>query len=162
MLKKATDIPITMLSWLIETMRPLTGAGAISAMYMGAMSNAAPTPKPPIMRATTSARNDGASAEATAETTNRSAAPISTNLRPKRSLKGPANIIASVAVRVSEATDQPSSILVKSNSASINFTTPEMTEASKPMRKPPRATIMAILAVNHMLALMLAGRLSRV
>ena len=52
--------------------------------------------------------------------------------------------MASVAVKVSEATDQPSWILVRENSVSMNPTTPEMTDASKPIRKPPRATMTAI------------------
>ena len=65
-------------------------------------------------------------------------------LRPYLLLKGPATNIATVAVKVRELTAHPNSILVSSNSISKNFTTPEITEASKPIRKPPKATISEI------------------
>jgi len=68
---------------------------------------------------------------------------LSTVRRPKRSLSGPDTIIAKVAVSVSEATAQPSSMLLSLNSGSMKVTTPEITEASKPIRKPPSATISA-------------------
>jgi hypothetical protein len=78
-----------------------------------------------------------------AETVNKAAAIRSTGRRPRRSLRGPASIIAMVDVSVREATDQPSSILLRPNSGSMKPTTPEMTEASKPIKKPPSATISA-------------------
>jgi hypothetical protein len=53
--------------------------------------------------------------------------------------------MASVAVRVRQLTAQPNWSFVSSNSTSINPTTPEITEASNPIRKPPRATINAIV-----------------
>ncbi len=146
---------MTMLSWLNETMRPRISAGAISAMYIGAMISAAPTPRPPTMRAMTRVMKFGASADAIADTANSTAAIFSTGRRPMRSLNGPATIIASVAVSVSEATDHPSSILVRLNSISIKPTTPEITDASKPIRKPPSATIMATVTVNRVLLVML-------
>ena len=68
-----------------------------------------------------------------------------TGRRPRRSLSGPDTIMAKVAVSVSEATDQPSSILVRLNSGSMKVTTPEITDASKPIRKPPSATVSATL-----------------
>ena len=145
--KKAAEMPITMLSWLNETIWPLILGGETSAMYMGAIMRAAPTPIPPIIRAITSTRKVGARAEATAETANNTAAYLSTSRRPILSLKGPATIIAKVAVSVRELTDQPNSILVKSNSGAINFTTPEITEASNPIKNPPKATIRAIKTV---------------
>ena len=77
----------------------------------------------------------------------RTAAILRTGLRPMRSLSGPAIIIANVAVNVSDATDQPSSIFVRLNSGSMKVTTPDMTEASKPIRKPPSATISATFIV---------------
>ena len=128
-------------------MRPRSLGGAISAMYMGAMISAAPTPKPPSMRAATRTAKLGATAQTSAEIVNRTAAILSTGRRPSRSLSGPETIMASVAVRVSDATDQPSSILDRLNSGSMNPTTPEMTDASKPIRNPPSATISAVLTV---------------
>jgi len=47
-------MPITMFSWLNDTIRPRTSGAASSAMYIGAMISAAPTPRPPSMRAATS------------------------------------------------------------------------------------------------------------
>jgi hypothetical protein len=68
--------------------------------------------------------------------------------RPNRSLSGPATIIPSVAVSVRELTAQPSWIVESPNSSSMNRTTPEMTEASNPMRKPPSATIRVVRTTN--------------
>ena len=64
--------------------------------------------------------------------------------RPNRSASGPATIIASVEVSVSEATENPSCAFVSENSVSIKPTTPEITDASKPMRNPPSATMSAV------------------
>ena len=147
MLKNAAEMPMTMLSWLKDTMRPRIFAGAISAMYIGAMISAAPTPKPPSIRAATSEMKSGAIAEARAETANSAAAILNTGLRPSRSLSGPDTIMARVAVSVSDATDQPSSIRVRSNSGPMKDTTPEMTDASNPMRKPPSATMSATVTM---------------
>jgi len=63
---------------------------------------------------------------------------------PNRSLNGPAIIIASVDVSVSEATEKPSCAFESEKSVSMNPTTPEITEASNPMRKPPSATMKAV------------------
>ena len=144
-MKNASEIPITIFNWLKETILPRIAGGAISAMYIGANIKEAPTPNPPIILAITKVKNVGAKAEAKADMAYKIAAYRNTVLLPIASLSGPANIIARVAVSVSEATDQPNSNLVSPNSGSMNFTTPEITEASKPMSKPPRATIMAII-----------------
>ena len=118
--------------------------GEISAIYIGAIMSEAPTPNPPIMRAATRNQNEGASAEAIAEMAYKTAARKSTRRRPNASLRGPATIMASVAVRVNELTAHPSCKLVNSNCCSMKPTTPDMTDASKPIRKPPRATIRAV------------------
>ncbi|MGK0373182.1 MAG: hypothetical protein ACJAW1_003454 [Glaciecola sp.] len=55
--------------------------------------------------------------------------------------------MAKVAVKDKEATAQPNSNLLKANSGSMNLTTPEMTEASKPIRNPPKAAIKLIFNV---------------
>ncbi len=95
-------------------------------------------------------------ADAMADSVNKMAATFRTGRRPKRSLMGPAIIIARVAVSVNEATAQPTWILLRSNSGPINPTTPEITEASKPIRKPPNATISATLTVNSVFDVMLS------
>ncbi len=99
------------------------------------------------MRANTRNEKLGATADSIADTANNNAAILSTGRRPMRSLSGPDNIIASVAVSASDDTDQPTWIFVRENSTSMKPTTPEITDASKPMRKPPRATNRAIVAV---------------
>ena len=116
-------------------------------MYIGAMINAAPTPRPPSIRADTNQKKFGASADAIAEMPNSSAATLSTGRRPTRSLNGPDTIIANVAVSAREDTDHPSWILVSENSVSINPTTPEITDASKPIRNPPSATMSATVTM---------------
>ncbi len=100
------------------------------------------------MRAITSVTNPGATAEAIADTANSKAAIFRTGRRPMRSLSGPENIMPSVAVSASEETDQPTSIGVRANSPWMNPTTPDITEASKPIRKPPSATISAVRVMN--------------
>lgn len=74
MLKNAAEIPVTMFSWLKETIWPRMCAGEISAMYIGATMSEAPTPSPPIIRAATSAWKLGARADAMAEIAYRTAA----------------------------------------------------------------------------------------
>ena len=119
-------------------------------MYIGAKINEAPTPNPPTIRATTKNQKLVANAEPTAEMAYKMAAYLKTVLLPIRSLRGPAVIMAKVAVRVNDATDQPNSSLVKSNSGSINRTTPDMTEASNPIKSPPSATIRAIIIIMYL------------
>jgi hypothetical protein len=87
-------------------------------------------------------RKLGAKADAMADKKNRAAAHLSTGFLPNLSLKGPAVTIANVAVSDKDATAHPNSILDKLNSGSINLTTPDITDASKPIRKPPKATMM--------------------
>jgi len=46
----ASRIPSTILNWVIATRRPRTRAGEISAIYMGEMTDAPPTARPPMKR----------------------------------------------------------------------------------------------------------------
>jgi len=101
----------------------------------------APTPKPPSIRANTRKAKVGDSAENMADRAYNMAAIESTRFLPQRSLKGPAINMAMVAVSVKELTAHPNSNFDSLNSGSINLTTPEMTDASNPIRKPPSATI---------------------
>ena len=96
----------------------------------------------------------GARAEEIAETAYKTAAILNKVLLPNRSLSGPETIIARVAVSVRELTAQPNSILVSSNSASINFITPEITDASNPISKLPNATVRAIPVMLFLLFIM--------
>ena len=130
-----------MFNWFKLTKRPRIFGGAISAKYMGPTINEAPTPKPPIIRAITKLTKSTASAEATAEMAYNTAAASKIARRPSRSLKGPAVSIPKVAVSVKEPTAQPKPRSLNPNSGRINRTTPETTEASKPIKKPPKATL---------------------
>ncbi len=111
---------------------------------MGAIISEIPTPTPPSIRARTKNQNSVAEAEVIAEIAYNIAAYVSIFFLPIRSLIGPATNIVIVATKVRQATAQPSCIFVNSKYGSINLTTPEITEASKPIKKPPRATIKAI------------------
>jgi hypothetical protein len=67
LVKNAAEIPTTILSWLKETNRPRIAGGDVSAMYMGAIINEAPTPNPPIILATTRKTKLGAKADKMAD-----------------------------------------------------------------------------------------------
>ena len=104
---------MTIFNWLNETILPLSSGGEISAIYMGAIMSEVPTPKPPIILAITRKINDGARADAIAETAYKIAAKESNRFLPYLSLKGPVIIIAKVAVSVRELTAHPNSNLLK-------------------------------------------------
>ncbi len=69
-------------SWLKDTMRPRHADGEISAMYMGAVTSTAPTPKPLSRRATISVAKFSDSAASSAEAANTQVASSSTVRRP--------------------------------------------------------------------------------
>ena len=75
---------------------------------------------------------------------NKREAIMSTFLRPILSETGPASIMASVDVNVRQATAKPCCASVSSNCMETNLMTPEITEASNPIKKPPIATMNAI------------------
>tara|TARA_B110000046_G_scaffold135098_1_gene141373 strand:- start:1961 stop:2245 length:285 start_codon:yes stop_codon:yes gene_type:complete len=79
------------------------------------------------------------------------AAYFNTVLRPKRSLSGPAKSIARAALSVRQEVDHPSSKSDILNSGPTKTFTPEITEASKPIRSPPNATIRAIVMMTYLL-----------
>jgi len=71
-------------------MRPRCRAGLISAIYIGLVIEAIPTPNPPIIRNMTNSVSVCAIAEPSAEIRKRRAAKIRVVLRPARSLNIPA------------------------------------------------------------------------
>ena len=71
-------------------------------------------------------------------------------------------MIDNVAVSVSEATAQPISILPSENSFSTKVMTPAITEASKPNRNPPSATISTVRSTYRSGRVTPAGRPNRV
>ena len=76
-------MPNTIANWFSETIRPRIGAGEISAMYIGELIEAAPTPMPPSKRKATNQNNVGGSAVPMAETRNSTAAISNILRRPK-------------------------------------------------------------------------------
>ena len=128
-------------SWLNDTMRPRHAGGEISAMYIGAVMNTAPTPKPLSSRATISVAKFSESAASSADTANTHVASRSTVRRPKRSASGPEMKMDTVEATAIDVTAQPSSNSFNANSVSMKPTAPVNSEPSKPMRKPLSATI---------------------
>src|ERR1700729_1142863 len=77
-------------------------------MYTGAMRIAAPTPRPPHMRAATNTAKRVENAAAREDARNNTAVSSSTLLRPKRSLKAPAAKLPAIAPQPRQLTAQPS------------------------------------------------------
>ena len=88
---ETTSIPKMIVIWFSDTNRPRSLAGDTSAIYRGESIEAAPTARPPSIRAATNSFRFLGNAEPTAEIANTSAASWRILLRPKRSLSAPAN-----------------------------------------------------------------------
>ncbi len=86
----ASNAPVVMVSWLIETNLPRNRAGAISAMYMGERFDASPMATPPKIRQPTKTKRVGASPLPMEVTPKSKAEKINSFLRPQRSLRAPA------------------------------------------------------------------------
>src|SRR5664279_3309523 len=85
----AARIPITIVSWLIETKRPLTSAGVISAIYIGERFEARPIPTPPRILNITKILNEPAAPVPKEAATNNPAEKINNFFRPSLSLSQP-------------------------------------------------------------------------
>jgi hypothetical protein len=75
-------MPTTMASCCSEPSRPRIEAGEISAMYAGAITDAAPTPTPPTTRQKVRLTGPVARPEPMALTMNSTAAATMTRMRP--------------------------------------------------------------------------------
>ena len=62
-MRYAASMPIPMETWYSAPTRPRTRAGANSERYIGASTDAIPTPTPPSARAMIRRRNDSGIAE---------------------------------------------------------------------------------------------------
>src|SRR5579863_2655694 len=120
-------------------------------MYTGAVRIAAPTPRPPQMRAATNSAKRVENAAAKEEARNNTAVSSSTLLRPKRSLRGPAARLPAIAPQPRQLTAQPSLRLPaepwRPKYSRMKGTAPDMTVASNPTRKPPSATVAAMRTI---------------
>lgn len=83
-------MPDTIASCCSDPRRPRTAGGATSAMYAGAMTDAAPTPSPPRTRQAMRSHGPNAKPDPRALTRNNTAASTITPVRPQRSASRPA------------------------------------------------------------------------
>ncbi len=120
-------------------MRPRSRAGAISAMYAGAMTDAIPMPTPAMNRQIARSKADQAIADRIEEAKNSTAPNTMTRVRPHRSARRPPDHAPSAQPRRAIATTSPVTAESRSNCPSIAATAPLMTELSNPKRKPPTA-----------------------
>ena len=140
---RAAKIPSVMASCCSDPSRPRMAAGAISAMYAGAMTDAMPMPMPAMMRHSTRSQTPNAMPDRIEETKNRTAPRNITRVRPQRSASLPPSHAPNAQPSRAMATTSPVTAGSISNSPSIASTAPLMTELSKPKRKPPTAAATA-------------------
>src|SRR5918998_6273495 len=114
-------------------------AGAISAMYAGAMTDAMPMPVPAMNRQSARSQALHAIADRTEEMKNRIAPSTMTRVRPQRSARRPPAQAPSAQPSRAMATTSPVTVELRSNWPSMALTAPLMTEESNPNRKPPTA-----------------------
>ena len=108
---------------------------------MGEITEAIPTPMPPIIREMTSNENEGAKAHPTPDKRNMKPDRIITFFRPMRSLKKPDIITPMMQPSKPLLTNHPSSEAVKLNWVFTKPIVPEMTAVSKPNSNPPIAAV---------------------
>src|SRR6185437_15131118 len=123
------------------TILPRLVAGANSAMYIGAVVEAMPTPMPPRNREAISTPKAGEKAQPIAESRNAPAAPSRTAFLPNRSLSQLVNAAPMMQPIIAQLTNQPSDVALSENCAFTRLRVPEMTAISKPYTSPPSATI---------------------
>src|SRR6187399_1912448 len=119
-----------MKSWLDDTMRPRHADGEISAMYMGAVMNTAPTPKPLRSLATINVAKFSDNAASVDATMNMQVARRNIVRRPKRSASGPVTKMATLAAIAIEVTAQPTSNALSAKCAWMNPTAPVNSDPS--------------------------------
>ena len=112
-------------------------------MYSGATTELAPTPSPPMNRATLSDHTPCAAAEPTADSKNSAAIPSNDARRPYRSAGMPPTKAPMTVPYSAEPTICPFARSLRFHCACKRSFTPLMTAVSKPKRKPPRATVTA-------------------
>src|SRR5512133_745021 len=114
-----------------------------------------PTATPAMIRELTKTVKSVATADITADPPNKRPVKMSTFLRPNRSPRNPATALPAKAPHPRQLTAQPSfrspEVPVRLKYDLIKGTTPEITVASKPSRKPPIATVRATAATYKLL-----------
>src|SRR5690606_29778661 len=132
-------MPSTMLNWNSATRRPLERAGAISEMYIGAATDDAPTPRPPMKRKNMNEYSSGATADPTADTKYNTPTQNSVFFLPSMSTGMPANSAPTTVPYNAAATANPCDRSSNYHTCCMVCSTPEMTAVSNPKRKPPIA-----------------------
>src|SRR6185437_6411356 len=126
-------------------------------MYIGAVRIAAPTASPPRMRARMNVTYECANAARSEEPRKSIAVSSSTDRRPYRSLSTPVQRLPAIAPQPRLLTAHPSARLPEAppspKYSRMNGTTPEITVASKPSRKPPRAATSAMRMLRVLAAI---------
>ncbi len=132
-------MPVTIASCCSEPSRPRRCAGAISAMYVGAITDADPIARPPTKRQSMSPPTLPGNAEPIAEIMKSTAATRMAWMRPRRSAMRPAYQAPTAQPSSAMLTMKPVCAGLVPYCAAMPGTAALMTEESKPKRKPPRA-----------------------
>jgi len=127
-----TRIPITIVNWLIATIRPRICAGEISAIYKGDNIDAIPTPAPAKNLAIIKISLVGAIAIAIEERANKDAAVNRPGRRPYFSATHPATRQPAIAPKARHPVVKPSQYSFKPNCSFKNGNAPDITAKSKP------------------------------
>src|ERR1700693_5310822 len=120
-------------------------------MYTGAVRIAAPTPRPPHIRAATNSAKRVENAAAKEDARNNTAVSSSTLLRPKRSLKDPAAKLPAIAPQPRQLTAQPSLRLpaeaCRPENSRMKGAAAGIAVAANADKKPPSATVAAMRTI---------------
>ena len=125
-----TKMPVTMANCCSEPSLPRILAGEVSAMYAGAITEATPTPIPPMTRNSTIISMLAARPAPKALMKNSTAAIFITASRPMRSASRPAVMAPAAAPSSAEATAKPSAALLMSKCFWMEATAPLITALS--------------------------------
>src|SRR5436190_20376065 len=133
-----------MFNWLTATSRPRRFAGAISVMYIGQTTDAAPTATPPNQRKNKKENQLADVAQPIAETRNRKAKIANTGRRPSQSAGRPADKDPTIVPISALETVNPSRLLFREKICRSDSVAPEITAVSKPKRNEPSAATIAL------------------
>ena len=123
---------MTMVSWLIATIRPRKGAGETSAMYIGDIIDAIPTPIPATKRNAINKVRLAEKAIAKEEMAKMAAAVSKDGLRPYFSDRLPASKQPAMQPNANTPVVNPSQYSFNPNCSLKNGNAPEITAKSNP------------------------------
>ena len=132
-------MPSIIANWFMETILPRILAGLISAIYIGEVIDAAPTPTPPIILKIINSVRVLGKAVPKAEIRKKKAEMISVFFLPSLSLNMPAIETPIMQPIRAQLAAQPLAAADKSNLLLRNPIAPDITAVSYPNNSPPRA-----------------------